>query len=111
MVDNRAENAAAETLPRHLGEEVLHRIEPGRRGRDEVEGPARMARQPGQYLGMLVGSVVVEDDVDRLVGGNLRLDSVEKADEFTPGGRLEGWTIPSFAVFRCSCRKLSASET
>ena len=31
---------------------------------------------------MLVGGVVVEDDVDRLVGGNLALDSVEKADEF-----------------------------
>ena len=31
---------------------------------------------------MLVSGVVVEDDVDRLVGGNLALDSVEKADEF-----------------------------
>jgi len=29
-----------------------------------------------------MGGVVVEDDVDRLVGGNLALDSVEKADEF-----------------------------
>ena len=33
QVDDRAEDAAADTLPRHLGEEVLHRIEPGRRGR------------------------------------------------------------------------------
>ncbi len=31
---------------------------------------------------MLVGGVIVEDDVDRLVGVNLALDSVEKADEF-----------------------------
>jgi site-specific recombinase XerC len=31
---------------------------------------------------MFVGGVVVEDDVDRLVGCNLALDSVEKADEF-----------------------------
>jgi hypothetical protein len=28
---------------------------------------------------MFVGGVVVENDVDRLVGGNLALDSVEKA--------------------------------
>ena len=31
---------------------------------------------------MLVGGVIVEDDVDRLVGGNLALDSIKKADEF-----------------------------
>ena len=28
------------------------------------------------------GGVVVEDDMDRLVGGKLALESVEKADEF-----------------------------
>ena len=49
QVDNRAEDAATDALPCHLGEEVLHRIEPGRRGRGEVDGPARMARQPGQH--------------------------------------------------------------
>jgi hypothetical protein len=31
---------------------------------------------------MFMGGIVVEDDVDRLVRGNLALDSVEKADEF-----------------------------
>ena len=41
-----------------------------------------MARPPGQHLGMFMGGVVVEDDVDRLVGRNLALNSVEKADEF-----------------------------
>src|SRR5215467_11615894 len=50
--------------------------------RGEVKSPARMACQPGQHFRMLVGGVVVEDDVDRLVGGNLALDSVEEADEF-----------------------------
>jgi len=82
QVDNRAEDAVADALPRYLGEEVLHRIEPGRRGRGEVKGPARVARQPSQHFRMLVGGVVVEDDVDRLVGGKLALESVEKADEF-----------------------------
>ena len=82
QVDNRAEDAAADALPRHLGEEVLHRIEPRRRGRGEVKGPAWMARQPGQHFRMFVGGVVVEDDVDRLVGGDLPFDGVEKADEF-----------------------------
>ena len=45
QVGDRAEEATADALPRHLGEEVVHRIEPGRRGRGEVKGPARMARQ------------------------------------------------------------------
>src|SRR5438270_9432697 len=47
QVDDRAEDAAADALPGHLGKEVLHRIEPGGRGRGEVERPAPMARQPG----------------------------------------------------------------
>src|SRR6516164_7227291 len=41
-----------------------------------------MPRQPSQHFGMLVGGVVVEDNMDRLVGGDFALDGVEKADEF-----------------------------
>jgi hypothetical protein len=39
QVGDRAEDAAADALPRHLGEEVLDCIEPGGRGRGEVERP------------------------------------------------------------------------
>ena len=39
-----------------------------------------MPIEPGAHLGMLVGGVVVEDDVDRLVRGH-RLDLVQGADE------------------------------
>ena len=49
QVGNRAEDTASDALPRHLGEEVFDRIEPRCRIRGEVEGPARMARQPGQH--------------------------------------------------------------
>ena len=51
------------------------------RGRREVEGEARMAVEPGAHLGVLVGGVVVEDDVDGLAGRHLALDGVEEADE------------------------------
>ncbi len=71
QVGDRAEDAAADALPGHLGEEVLDGVEPGGRGRGEVEGPARMARQPGQHFGMLVGGIVVEHGVDRLAGRDL----------------------------------------
>src|SRR2546430_16852811 len=40
-----------------------------------------MARQPGQHLGMFVGGVVVEDNVDRLVGRDCALGGIEKANE------------------------------
>jgi hypothetical protein len=47
-----------------------------------VKSPARVARQPGQYLGMLMGGVVVEHGVDQLTGGNRTLDGIEETDEF-----------------------------
>ena len=63
------------------GEETLDGVEPGGRGRGEVERPARMARQPSAHAGMLVGCVVVEDRMDRLASGDFSLDGVEEADE------------------------------
>src|SRR5215469_15116266 len=47
-----------------------------------MEGPARMARQPGQCFGMLAGGVVVEHGVDHLAGRDFTLDGIKKADEF-----------------------------
>jgi len=82
QVGDGAEDAAADALPRHLREKVLDGVEPGGRGRGEVEGPARMTRQPGHYFGMFVGSIVVEDDVDELASRDLALDGIEKADKF-----------------------------
>ena len=69
QVGDRVEDAAADAPLRYLREESLDPIESGGRGRGEVEGPALMACQPGQDLGMFIGGVVVEDDVDRPVGG------------------------------------------
>ena len=39
------------------------------------------ARQSGQHLGMLVGGIVVEDDVDRQAGYDLAPDDFGKGDE------------------------------
>src|SRR5260370_20192437 len=80
-VDDRAKDAALEAAPGEFGEEALDGIEPRARGRGEVEDEARMARQPGLDLRMLMGGVVVDDDVDDLTGGGLRLHGVEEAGE------------------------------
>ena len=47
QVGDRVEDAAADALAGHLGEEVRDGVEPRGRGRGEVERPTRMARQPG----------------------------------------------------------------
>ena len=49
QVGDRVEDTAADALPGHLGKEVLDSVEPGSRGRREMEGPTRMTRQPGQH--------------------------------------------------------------
>jgi hypothetical protein len=77
-VGDGSEDAAFETALRQDGEQTLDGVEPGGRGRGEVERPARMARQPLAHGEMLVRSVVVEDRMDRLAGGDF---SVEEPDE------------------------------
>ena len=64
-----------------LGKEALDGIEPGGQGGREVKGSARVPGQPLQHLGLLVGGVVVENDMHELARGHLRLDGVEKANE------------------------------
>ena len=64
-----------------LENKVSTAFEPGARFRGEVEDEARMPRQPSPHLGVLVGGVVVEDDMDDFAGRDLRLDGVEEADE------------------------------
>ena len=41
-----------------------------------------MTRQPSQHFGMFMGGIIIGDDVDRPVGDDFPLESVEKADEF-----------------------------
>lgn len=46
-----------------------------------MEDEARMAGEPGAYLGVLMGGPVVENDVDDLADRHLALDGIEEADE------------------------------
>src|ERR1700737_1318637 len=66
---------------RELGEEALDSVEPGCQSWGEVEGPAGMPYQPLAHFRMLVGCVIVDDGVDRLLDRHLRLDGIEEADE------------------------------
>jgi hypothetical protein len=81
-IDKETEHAPLQAAARGLGKETLNRIEPGRRGGGEVEGPPPMARRPSPDLGVRVAAIVVEDHVDQLVGWDVTLEAVEKAQEF-----------------------------
>ena len=52
-VGDGAEDAALQAPLGQDGEEALDGVEPGARGRREVEGPALMAREPGRTVGCL----------------------------------------------------------
>src|SRR6202030_3908608 len=60
QINDRSEHATLEALARELGEEAFDRVEPGCRGRGEVERPAGMPRQPLAHLWMLVGRIIVD---------------------------------------------------
>jgi len=76
-----AEHATLEASSGELGEEAFNGIEPRRRGRREVECPARMLHQPFADFGMFVSGIVIDDGMDRLAFGDLSVDEVEEADE------------------------------
>jgi len=78
---DRSEHAALEAPVGEFGEEALDGIEPGGGSRREVEGPARVFCEPFLDFWMLVGGVIVDDRVDRLSLGDLRVDLIEEADE------------------------------
>ena len=80
-VGDGSKHAAFEAALGQDGEKAFDGVEPRGRGRREVERPSWVARQPSSHGWMLMGGVVVDDRVDRLPGGNLALDGVEKADE------------------------------
>lgn len=79
------EHAASDAPAGDDGEEALDGVDPGCRGRREVEDPSWMIGQPFQHLGMLVGGVVVDDGVDHLADRHDALDGVEELDELLVG--------------------------
>lgn len=77
------EGAAANAVSGDLGEEALHHVEPGRRGRREVQMEARMRLEPALYGRCLVGGIVVDDQVEVETGRGPMIDQLEKAQELS----------------------------
>src|SRR3954468_16324935 len=80
-VGNGGEHAASDAFAGDGREEALDGVDPGCRGRGEVEHPARMFCQPCLDLRMFVRGVVVGDGTDELARRDGALDGVEELDE------------------------------
>ena len=75
------ERAAADRTLGDEGEEAFDLVEPGGVGGREVNVPARTAGEPGSDLGMLVGGVVVDDEMDVELSRHVGLDVTQEGEE------------------------------
>ena len=75
------ERAATNSLLGDEGEEPFDLVEPGGVGRREVNVPTRPACEPSSDLGMLVGGVVVDDEMDVELGWHVGLYVTQEGEE------------------------------
>src|SRR5262245_15661792 len=79
---NARERAAPDPLLRDLCEGALNQIEPRRTGRREAHMEAAMLCKPTLHCRCLVGSVVVEHEMDIEVLLHAPVDTLQELDEF-----------------------------
>lgn len=82
------EHAVLEASSGEFGKKALDRIQPRARSWREMKCPPRMPAQPAHHLGVLVGRIIVEDDMDRLFRRHLAFDGIEEFDELLMGVAL-----------------------
>ena len=74
QIGDGIEGAAPDSALGDQGEEAFDLIEPRGIGRREVHVPAGSAREPSSDFGMLVGGVVVNDEMDVKSGRHVGFD-------------------------------------
>ena len=79
---NATEDTPPQAVDREIPEESFDHVEPGSAGRSEVKVESRIASLPGFHSRMLMGGVIIADDVYLLVGRCCFDNQVEKADPF-----------------------------
>src|SRR5208282_6593824 len=77
-----AKYATPEPVLSQVAEETFHHVEPGGAGGSEVQMKAWMPCQPAPHLGVLMGGVVIADQVKLAVERNGLVDQTEKLEPF-----------------------------
>ncbi len=83
-IADAAETATANRLLRDQPKPALHLVQPRGIGRRVVDVKAGPLRQPQTHLGMLVGGVVVDDQMHVEIFGDRLVDALESRE--TPDG-------------------------
>lgn len=78
---NTGEASVSDRIPGNIGEEALDPVQPGTAGGREVNTEARVPLQPGLYVGVFVGGVIVDDRVESQV---LRSFAIQLFEESQP---------------------------
>jgi hypothetical protein len=78
---NDMERAAMQALLGRITESALEQVQPRARGGREVQVKARMATRPTLDIEMLMGRVVVYDQLQVPLGGRLVVDPLQETDE------------------------------
>jgi hypothetical protein len=75
------ERAATDSALSDESEEAFDLVKPGGVGGREMNVPTRTACEPSSDLGMLVGGVVVDDEMDIELGWHVGLDVTQEGEE------------------------------
>lgn len=78
---NAGKATSPDTLLGEVSEPSLHKVHPGRAGRDEVQVETRVSAQPFLHIGLSVGPVIVQDQVEGHVSRELPVQSPQEAQE------------------------------
>ena len=73
-----AKTARADDFAGNFAKEAFDQVEPGRGGWRKVQMKAGMTLKPGDDLGMFVSGVVIADDVNIKLGGDLAFDLAQE---------------------------------
>src|SRR5208337_5390596 len=78
QLPDTAEGSAPDALVGDFREEAFHQIQPGSAGGGEVPVIARVCGKPSLHVGMRVGAIVVEHEMNRQAAGSAALDPLQK---------------------------------
>jgi len=72
------ENATSQSIAGEVAKEALDHVQPGSVGGRKMEVKTRVFAQPFVHLGMFVGGVVIQNQMQLAIGRSLRVDLLEK---------------------------------
>ena len=73
-----AKAARADNLGGDFAKEAFHQIKPGGRGRNKMEVKTGVTLEPGRDPGVLVGGIIVANNVKLKLGGDLPIDLAQE---------------------------------